>query len=595
MKNQRPPAKIRKEKTKSPLYSFQESDLEDYGEGAWYASQDDAALLEEEENIEEEDESATTDEEAASLGEGKGKSENVTVIFYTPDAEMMESEPFLDEMSYATRLQREISNKMNIINSTYLTKTLVCHEYDRSLSLSDRLYDRHGDVCPGKDDNDDADDGEFEPEGKEKRGCVAIGANLALNAISCGLYPEGGENATTAGDKEKEIASRERGRGGSGGGSGGSRSGNRTLALDLDSDTIYQGTVGNFESVPRGRGWATAPSLTLLLADDEDENDGGDDRRYDGEDYDARLSKRRTRETKVDSLKGEKKARALAAPTVVNVGSAVIRWSVGDLSHYRPYYSHVEMVLGKYTYSIRWGECITKYKRKKYISKNMVYTCVRLNLNPFAYRKLEAFCDAAWNDSRGFNYLGLYFNFLSPGFLRRRVCENGNSYWDETRVFCSEFLARAFCHVGIFSDKCGLWKEDDAMAARRRSYEKKKTKPRTADKRGGDEEDDGGEESFYFDPTLNEHLDSKGNVLADPATTSPNVLYLLLNLKKYMCRWKRGNRHPFAGEGHRHVMECSIPTYDATLSQGGGGKMQPARSFDSTMTTTTTTTTTTKQ
>src|SRR5579863_9041310 len=115
MKNQGPPsANFRKEKSKSSLHSFQESDAEEGydDDGGFWHEENDAPF--EEEKVEEGESGTTDDEEgcAASAASG-GSSKNVTVIFYTPDAEMMESEPFLGEMSYVTKVQREISNKMN--------------------------------------------------------------------------------------------------------------------------------------------------------------------------------------------------------------------------------------------------------------------------------------------------------------------------------------------------------------------------------------------------------------------------------------------------------------------------------------------------
>jgi hypothetical protein len=475
----------------------------------------------------------------------------VVVIFYTPDAEMKESDPYVQSMPYRIQLSREISNKMNQINSTYETKTLVWNELEQTLGLSDDRYEGYIDdeVSFDYDYSEDNHVGSSSSNNKTPTslcGTFATTGCSLLSVVSCGAYESktNDENVLLNDDHKKDdtkdFDSKESWEG-----------------SPYDSYNPYYVAPGYYESNDHNEGYnrhsvsldlvttgfhsmATTMTTTtttcerfpaLMLPDGEGSPN----------------SERTEEELKRTWNRDETEARV-----AYEVGGTVIKWTAEDCIYRRPYFSHVEMVMGTDTYTIRWNEPLTKYLKKKYLSKHSVYSCLQLNLRAKAFARLRNFCETALRENWQFNYSGLYFNFLTPAAMRRWWCQNGRSYWQREKVYCSEFLARAFCYTGIFEDVCGIWTGDQ---------EKKKN-----DNENQKDKDDliecGKKTDFVPLESLDPYVGEEGTVLTDPATTSPNLLHTLLSIKMYACRQGLDPTKVFCGPKHQQVMECMVPIFN---------------------------------
>ena len=118
-------------------------------------------------------------------------------------------------------------------------------------------------------------------------------------------------------------------------------------------------------------------------------------------------------------------------------------------------------------------------------------------------------------------------------------------------MYCSEFLARAFCHVGILEDTCGIWTGN---------REKKK---KNEDRKYEDNSGEGGKKTDFVPlESLDPYVGEEGTVLTDPATTSPNLLHTLLSIKMYACRQGLDPAKVFCGKKHQQIMECMVPVSD---------------------------------
>lgn len=254
--------------------------------------------------------------------------------------------------------------------------------------------------------------------------------------------------------------------------------------------------------------------------------------------------------------KNEIETNPLDSYQVTKVGSQVIQWTdtAGGTQYHRPFYSHVELIMdgGQVTYCIRWGEKLSKLKKVYRSDTCNMYTTLKLVLQSSAYTRLKLFCESSLKRDMTFNYYGLYFNFLPvPAHVRQSLHANGSSYWTSDSVFCSEFIARAFCFAGIFTDKTGIWVDPKSH----REIATLKPKDSTL----GDVQMD--------HTSLGEYMDSTGNVFVDPATTSPNMLYLFLKMKKYALQRRQDSFEldiwPFSGEPHSCITNSFLPTMRA--------------------------------
>lgn len=381
---------------------------------------------------------------------GNTSAKSVFLVFYTPDAERVESEPYLDQMSWYTKIARNMSHQANIINSAYTAKTLIWNAKDKLLGMSDETY-----------------------------------ASLVTDKANGCLYlPSVCQYAVWQDNSESDW-----------------RSVNQRQNKEEQRQEQQQ--------------------LRLFQSDNEE----------------------------VSSVTAP-----LDHPQVALVGSEVVSWtSLGErtLELCRPHYSHVEMVLDNCTYTIRWGEQISKQNQKTYQSRCSVYTTLQLNLKNEAYVRLKEYCDSAYISVDGFNYYGLYFNFLTPDIIKYYLCKNGRSYWRDNAVFCSEFLARALCHVGVFTDVNQQFVNEKLEATIREhpcNYALK----------------------FRLEEELKPYIDLHGRVLIDPATTSPNMLYTFIMMKKHLCRTNSGSagtsEDPFYGNGLYHILESLVPTSNVGAS-----------------------------
>lgn len=331
---------------------------------------------------------------------------SVYLIFYTPDSEMIESEPYLNEMSLYTRMNRHVSNCMNNINSSWTTKTLEWSIVNQSINFTDN-------VC----------------------------------SLKVATYSE---NMT---EEEKE------------------------------------------------------------------------------EDRDDRIH------------------------TVL--GSHIIEWKKEGEENvvcYRPFYSHVELMLeGNVTYTIRWGDTLKKMK-KHYRSNYNIYTTIKLSVNIMVYDKIRQYCEYNVRNQTEFNYFGLYFNFLTPQTLKGYLCSNGHSYSTPNAVYCSEFITRLLCMVGIFKDITKTWQCNYGS---------------DGDSVGAGAGDDGG------------NSDSPYDIWVDPATTSPNLLYLYIQTKKILIhnqlyKNNKEGKDPFiedqslfpfkAVTPYAYIMDSLLPTTTTTTT-----------------------------
>lgn len=354
----------------------------------------------------------------------------VTVILYTSAAEMAESEEYVDQMSASMRFSRNISNALNLVNSSYSTHTLEWEPMEKRLTLSN-------DTCNGVSQP-------VEVSGRCGGLCTATDTSSSgtdyityTRKTDIGVLGMGKVNRQ---QQQKQLKEKGKDSGGGGGG---------------NNSHDYQ-RIGNMSKV--------------------------------GDQY-VRWDKRTSPHN-----------------------SAIVSCT-------RPCYCHVELRLGSYTYSIRWGGKITKTENKKYYNSSMVYTVLNINLNEKSYDRLKAFCDHQWRYAvTRFNHFGVYFNFLAPDFLRKAVCSNGNSYWSGDAVYCSEFLARAFCHIGIFDDMHNVWRGDNVTAVAADLHSLSLF-----------------EHDLVVDDEIFHLVGKDGRISVDPAMVSPNTLYILLQIKKYLC------------------------------------------------------------
>ena len=168
-----------------------------------------------------------------------------------------------------------------------------------------------------------------------------------------------------------------------------------------------------------------------------------------------------------------------------------------------------------------------------------------------AFDKLQKYCEKALEEVEGFNHYGLYFNFLTPEVIKHYLCENGKSYWDEKVVFCSEFLTRALCHIGVFVHINNLWQDEQIED----DLPKIPTKSPNINI------------NIKLGECLRPFVDSRGRVLVDAAMTSPNMLYIYLIVRKYMCHTNSGptnlDSDPFYGKSLFHITDVLVPVNTA--------------------------------
>lgn len=61
----------------------------------------------------------------------------VKLIFYSPIAEMVESQKYVDQMTYWMKFNRLLADKMNAVNANYRTHTLEIDDLEATLKLVD--------------------------------------------------------------------------------------------------------------------------------------------------------------------------------------------------------------------------------------------------------------------------------------------------------------------------------------------------------------------------------------------------------------------------------------------------------------------------
>ncbi len=223
-----------------------------------------------------------------------------------------------------------------------------------------------------------------------------------------------------------------------------------------------------------------------------------------------------------------------------------------------PTYCHAELLLGPQTYSIRWGSLLSRQTNKRYSDSANMLSWINFSLTSEATAAVQRFCEKCVDDVDGFNYLGIYLNF-APTCLKETFLENGISHRpNKNVVFCSEFVARVLCNVGVLEDVTGefttvegvaspLWNEGTGTLAER---------PET--------------NCVTVDEALIGPLGKLGIVLkrgivvgVAPALMSPNSLYLALRMKMQVCQelglllgsseaWA-----PFSGPWH-HCINCVL-------------------------------------
>jgi len=406
----------------------------------------------------------------------------VTIVFYTPESEKLESEAYVESMSRVSRLGRELSHIFNTINSQCTTATVAWNSQTHHLGLlPNNFTSDHVSPTVATSEHD------------------PIFTQSESNCLfSCALNTQPTSSNTIVVESDTRPTP------------------------EVCDMKISPNILNNFRPLKYDR--AQAPPSKIALD-----------------------TKSRT-EWNRDTVQS-------------------------NLHVYKPNYSHVEIIIDNCTYSIRWGECISKYPCKPYESVQNAYTVLSLSLSYKAYGRLKRYCDTAFDDIDGFNYYGLYFNFLTPEWIRRRVCENGHSYWNKKAVFCSEFLTRALCYAGIFNDLYhqhhqNLHVQSENGAVINSSY----YGGHYADSNlasGGDDLviQTSTEMNLVMDPDLLKLLsmDKYGGIWLDPACTSPNMLYIALLVRKLISLTKSGDSvtpsSPFSGPIYYHIRDDLVPCY----------------------------------
>lgn len=182
----------------------------------------------------------------------------------------------------------------------------------------------------------------------------------------------------------------------------------------------------------------------------------------------------------------------------------------GNLLFYRPNFTHVEIRIGSISYSLRNGAGLKAYKCKKYNTPNTSYCTLMLNLDPKREEKLKDICNSCCRNKNRFNHFGPIFNFLLPKWLRAFFCCGKRSYKNKNLLFCSEFIAKILCRVGVL-----------------KNFKKYKSGAPTAT-----------ENIFLEDVRKKIPIDFSElhYVMVDPSTTSPNSLYVSLMLQLILVR-----------------------------------------------------------
>ena len=268
----------------------------------------------------------------------------------------------------------------------------------------------------------------------------------------------------------------------------------------------------------------------------------------------------------------------------VELADSLVEWRSPDRTtkYLRPVCCHVELILPCpedpsvfNTYYIRQGTRLTKIKNKNYVSKiKNVYTILNLSITEEAYRTLIEYCESMVGVLE-FNWWGLVLNHALPGPAKTVASwfySNGASYVDAKAAYCSEFITRAFCKIGVFKDANEIGSSvsvastvvDDVVAT---------DEPAPADPNPSGtisivdlmkiykkEQSVGPKYKCVLESkwVLNE---TTKEVSVDPATMSPNWLFVYLWLKEYSYMVGEGVGYPVypADQAYRGLSYGTLP------------------------------------
>lgn len=413
----------------------------------------------------------------ATNSDGRSSIRTVKLIFYSPSAELIESEPFVQEMSYWTQMKRSLADKVNALNASYRTYTLEVDDIACLLTFNDTSAPTEDQDIVTYLDEDDND----EVYNQVARSATTITTSFSYERQDY-LAPKNDENDDVAGGT---IASR--------------------LTCGLSSCYGTSGLkVQNDEAVASNRPLDVARSRPRT-SDDKNNNDRGRERQ---------------------DLKKAPSFTPRYCNDVIKLGDSIVQWTENEKSYIRPSSCHVEIAFGDgCSFSIRHGGKLMKYKRKRYAtSRKNIYTILDLKLTQSGYDAFLQYCEDMLVVITGFNDIGLLINFTAPHLVKTTFCSNGVSYYDETKAFCSEFIARALCHIGVFRHITTMQKRlnrDNLSDVNLQQRAEVKTNLSNSVP-----------DTYSLCPTLSECVDKEAKIVyIDPGCTSPNDLFLYLHVK----------------------------------------------------------------